>query len=78
MPERLPLELLKCTVSSPHLPESHRLIQSSDTQSTSLSRELDGLEHSWGLKRGDINAYFDTDDNALRCMLFGGNHPDQF
>ncbi|KAK0239790.1 hypothetical protein EDD85DRAFT_997682 [Armillaria nabsnona] len=66
MPERLPLELLKGTASSPHLPESHRLIQSSDTQPTSLSRELDGLEHSWGLERGDINAYFDTDDNALR------------
>ncbi|PBK92903.1 hypothetical protein ARMGADRAFT_1165220 [Armillaria gallica] len=66
MPERLPLELLKFTASSPYLPESHLFIQSSDTQPTSLSRELDGLEHSWGLKRGDINAYFDTDDNALR------------
>ncbi|SJL00747.1 uncharacterized protein ARMOST_04061 [Armillaria ostoyae] len=61
MPQRLPLELLKCTASSPYLPESHCLIQP-----TSSDRELDGLEHSWGLQRGDINAYFDTDNNTLR------------
>ncbi|KAK0228865.1 hypothetical protein IW262DRAFT_1353519 [Armillaria fumosa] len=61
MPERLPLELLKCTSSSPYLPVSHPLIQSA-----SMARELDGLEYSWGLQRGDINAYLDTDDNTLR------------
>ncbi|KAK0463790.1 uncharacterized protein EV420DRAFT_1520071 [Desarmillaria tabescens] len=61
MPERLPLELLKATASSPYLLASQPLIQS-----TSFARELDGLEHAWGLQRGDINAYFETDDNTLR------------
>ncbi|KAK0484000.1 hypothetical protein IW261DRAFT_1606062 [Armillaria novae-zelandiae] len=60
MPERLPLELLKVTASSPYVQMSHRLIQS-----TTLARELDGIEHSWGLHRVDINAYFETDDNTL-------------
>ncbi|KAG7440620.1 uncharacterized protein BT62DRAFT_937877 [Guyanagaster necrorhizus] len=27
--------------------------------------KVDGLEHAWGLQRGDINAYFATDDNTL-------------
>ncbi|KAK0441884.1 hypothetical protein EV421DRAFT_611324 [Armillaria borealis] len=60
MPERLPLELLKCTASSPYILVSHPLIQSSSSE-----RELDGIEHSWGLHRGDINAYFATTDNTL-------------
>ncbi|PBK92902.1 hypothetical protein ARMGADRAFT_1012616 [Armillaria gallica] len=61
MPERLPLELLKCAGSSPYLLASHPLIQS-----TSVARELDGIEYSWGLRRGDINAYFETADNTLQ------------
>ncbi|KAG7441163.1 uncharacterized protein BT62DRAFT_1011973 [Guyanagaster necrorhizus] len=61
MPERLPLEFLKSTASSPYLLASQPLIQS-----TSFARELDGLEYAWGLQRGDINVYFGTDDNTLQ------------
>ncbi|KAK0196793.1 hypothetical protein F5146DRAFT_1012964 [Armillaria mellea] len=61
MRECLPLELLKCTASAPYLLASHPLIQS-----TSVARELDGIEYSWGLQRGDINAYFETADNTLQ------------
>ncbi|KAK0497075.1 hypothetical protein EDD18DRAFT_186593 [Armillaria luteobubalina] len=60
MPEHLPLELLKCTTSSPYLLASHPLFQ------PTAAIELDGVEYSWGLQRGDINAYLDTADNTLR------------